>query len=448
MVRRIKLDEHVGRVDATEWAKRDDFCTCVLFLTEAERYTLLSHLLPYASWPTRFVVPVDGDWYETASEALWTMFKGHVDNLTIKLTGGDAMGCNDAIGNGLMAIANALRAQGGGAGCASGTASVLNCLGGYTVDELADTPADGVDPGGETPPPGFSSMAEYLTYKCKVAHAIIDDAEHFFRTLQGLNGALASMDIITPIVVAALLGTGAIVFPPSAVVALAVVCLTTLTISTVGFQASSQIADYINANRETIICSLYQSSAPTEAVAAMSGLLEDAIQAVAWGELFGALGETLAAQFGALAANFIGNGTVNALFRLVVDFAYPEAQCNCESGTDIVRLDYGTLISGTLQDGDTAVIEAVVANLFGGHNRNYVQMTSIDGACVTYDVSLNQEGTDEYYQYAWTDCNGQQQTGPWVTTPNNEVSARSVSIAGNTDNPPSRWRINVTVNLA
>ena len=312
-------------------------CSCLVRFLSSRTIDLALSALRIAEWWQR--------WHDVEDEddPNWAIAREYITTAEHELMA-DCSGLGEAIQSGLEAIAAALQTSGGGGGCGTGQSTVLNCLSGYTEDEILGEPAEGIDPNGETPPAGFDTMAEYLDYKCKIAHAVVDDAVHFFRTLKGLTGAAATMSVVTPIVIAALVGSGAVAFPPADVVALAVVVLTILAASAVGFQVADTIGDAIEANRTDIVCSLYNSSNTVQAIAALTASIEDAIQAVEWSTIFGpALGAQLSGLYGTLAAHLENNGLVNSLFRLIADFSYPAVDCeSCAENLIEWHFDFGT----------------------------------------------------------------------------------------------------------
>jgi hypothetical protein len=90
------------------------------------------------------------------------------------------------------------------------------------------------------------------------------------------------------------------------------------------------IQAYLLADEEAIVCALYTSGSGSEALEALAGFVEDAIQSVQWSVIFGpTLGPELSAAFGSLASQAQTNNLVNPLFQVVEDFAYPDVTCEC-----------------------------------------------------------------------------------------------------------------------
>lgn len=333
MVRRIRLDQHVGKVDIDQYLARANDCQCIIWLTDRERYVVLSHLLPFAEWETRLVRPVDRELWETASDPEWEEYTDFLNDLVIKLTGGDTtMGCNAQIYNGLLAVAEALRTAGGnGGGCASsGPAAVLNCIGSMTEDELVPQPAEPDQQYG-TPPAGFDTWAEYLTYKCQAAYAVFDAVHNLFGALAILPIAQATVTVIGTVLGGYIAATafGAVAFPPAGILAIAAAAVVIGALDGLAYAQARTIQDYLIDHKAEIICALYTSGSAADAINAIGDFLEDAIQAVEWSTLFGpTVGPELAAAFGTIASQAVTNNLVNPLFRLTVDLAYPGADCD------------------------------------------------------------------------------------------------------------------------
>jgi len=318
-------------VDFSEWIERDAECICVLFLSDRERYTILSHLWPYAEWRTRVVTPGANEWWLTVADADYNLFKDELDQLIVKLTGGDGMACNQTLADALNNIATALRTSGGGGGggCGSGGGAILNCYSGFTDDQITDAAPPPTDPYGSTPPEGFDTMEEYLTYKCQAANAVLDGLKNLFNSLQGLG----LTQLVGPVLIGWLAGVlgvlgPAIALPPATVAILIGAILASAALGISIFIVSHTVAEYLETNRADIVCQLYQSGNAAAAISVLSSALDDALQTVAWAEVFGPLAEQAAAAFGSVAAALQSNGLVDSLFRLTADVAYPGADCD------------------------------------------------------------------------------------------------------------------------
>ena len=328
MTRIVHLDEHVSRVDSYALELLDSPNCNLLVLSDLQVSVLRQMTFPYVNWATRLVE--DHESYQVAVD-FPQAYSDELECLELLLSGGSEMTCD--LSTVLADLADAIRNQptGGGACPGSGSSVILNCLPGMLPGDLipqpeAEAPEIGV------PPEGFDTWAEYLTHKCKAAHAVYD-------TVHGLFGALALLPILQ--VTVTVIGTalagyigatafGAAAYPPAAIVAIAAVALAIGLLDAAAYIQCKAIQTYLAAHEDVIICALYTSGSGSEALEALAGFTEDAIQSVEWSVIFGpALGPELAAAFGSLASQAQTNNLVNPLFRAIEGFAYPTVSCEC-----------------------------------------------------------------------------------------------------------------------
>jgi hypothetical protein len=185
------------------------------------------------------------------------------------------------------------------------------------------------------PPAGFGTWEDYLLHKCKAAHAIYD-------TVYGLFGALSFLPIlqVTVTVVGTALGGyigatafGAAAFPPAAIVAIAALAVAIGLLDAQAFIQFRNIQAYLASREDAIVCALYQSGSASEALEGLASEVEDAIQSVAWAEIFGGvIGPQLAVAVGGLAGEAETNNLINPLFQVTEDFAYPDVDCSSCGG--------------------------------------------------------------------------------------------------------------------
>jgi hypothetical protein len=232
-------------------------------------------------------------------------------------------------------------------------------------------------------------------------------------------------DIVGP-VVAGLLGVlpAALTPPGFAVLVASIVAIGVVAAGSWFFM--DQMIDDWDANKENIVCSLYNSGNSVEAVSALSNALEDAIQAIiAWGALEGVAG-TIADFLGQGFAQLAGNGIVEPLFKSVVSVTQYEADCsscdeaqegilvktNTISPYDVLQLgdsydftchgDDGFEGSGACPDGN---FYFTPSSNFGTFTMKW-EVMSPDGGALNWSVYL---GTD--FQGTFTTHAG---TGTWV----------------------------------
>jgi hypothetical protein len=281
-----------------------------LLLSDLQVAILAQMTFPYVNWATRLVE--DHETYQIAVD-FPQLYKDELECLELLLSGGATMSCD--LSTVLVALADAIRNQPAGAGsCAySGPSAVLNCLPGMTPSELIpQTPAAAPEYG--VPPPGFDTWAEYLTHKCKAAHAIYDAVYGLFGAMAGLPILQITVTVIGTVLGGYLAGTafGAAAFPPAAIVAIAALALAIGILDAEAYIEFLHIQDYLRDHKTEIVCALYTSGSASEALEGLAANVEDAIQSIEWATIFGGvIGPQLAAAVGAMAGE-----------------AYPEVDCS------------------------------------------------------------------------------------------------------------------------
>jgi hypothetical protein len=210
---------------------------------------------------------------------------------------------------------------------------VVQCLQGYTDDQISDVAAPPVDLGGEAPPPGFDTMEQYRTYKCQAANAVVDAVKGLFVGIAGMAGLQFAAATIGPALIALLSGIGAIdiVFPPGFVVTMVAAIVACGVLFGTSFIVFQRLADYIEDNRPELVCSLYNSGSAAQAQEAIAAIVEDFIQTSEFAALLGGPSTPQGLAFGSLTAQAVPNAVVNPLFTLVEGLTYPGADCDgCE----------------------------------------------------------------------------------------------------------------------
>jgi len=331
LTRIIHLDEHVSRVQSSVLDLLDSPGCNLLLLSDVQVAVLAQMTFPYAWWSTRLVE--DHESYQVAVD-FPQLYKDELECLELVLSGGATMTCDLSVV--LAELAAAIRNQpAGSTGCAGpGPAAILNCVSSMTPDELIpQTPQDAPEYG--VPPPGFDTWEEYLIHKCKAAYAIVD-------AVAGLFGALA----IAPIVIISLqaisvlltgyvggIALGDTVFPPAVLVEIVAGAVALGLLASGVFIYLAQVQQYILARKDELACVLYQSGSAAQAQAGIAVVVEDAIQSVAWAQIFGpVVGGQVAAGLAAIAGQAETNNLVNPLFRVVEDFVYPDVDCSSCGG--------------------------------------------------------------------------------------------------------------------
>jgi len=292
----------------------------------------------------------------THESELYPLFLEVIRNLQLEVMD---MGCD--IGTGLEQIAQALtllaqRSGGGGNACASGVPGVIvNCLADFTNDEMLPQPdLEVTEP---TPPEGFDTWEEYVSYKCDASYFIWEICRKYMQAAKTFDLTFLTAQIVG-VSFAGIAGLIPASLTPAGFL-IVVTSILAIGVLTIGSWFWIQDAlDWWEAHQQEIICELFNAGNSPEAVAALANALEDAIQAITFtgalaplaGEISGLLGEV----FGQVA----GNGLVAPLFSAtatIVSAGYDCGPCDQQEGdcdTDN-HLVYGT---GTLNVPGTSVI--------------------------------------------------------------------------------------------
>jgi hypothetical protein len=263
------------------------------------------------------------------------------------------------IESGLNAIADALSGLSiniscGGGGGAGGTV-VVDCIENLPNEHLLGPPGDEQgDPMTDPPPDTFATWEEYFTYKCNASFFIWDLVRRYMVACKGFDLMFLTANIVTPII-AGLTGILPAALTPAGFAVLVSSLLAIGAISLGAWFFMDQMIDQWDADKEAIICALYESGTSVEAVAAVANFLEDAIQAIiAWGTLEPIAGE-IAALLGEAFGTIAGNGLVQPLFEAAIAVAAYEYDCSdCDqppAGGDIFLTaqsePYNVLLEGS-----------------------------------------------------------------------------------------------------
>lgn len=316
MQRVYKIDyTKVPIIDPDNWLQSDSTDNRIVCLSDRDVFVIRSYLFPFATWHTRFSRRIEGEVHEASTDSELSQFVEFLDELDYKLTGGDFMACLDT---GLLAIAESLRAIANRPCCGSTVNLTVN---GGVVTEWIDRdgitrPIYGTEPpivweNGEFPP-GFESKAEYELNKCQVSNGVF---EGWVSALRGF----ARFTVFNATALATLIGLaipGILAFPPAAIP----VMIGLLIVLGVNIVILDQVADGLEANRESIICDLYNS----ETVESMTSVLGDALDGVL--ALIGT-SSVIGAIVKQVALLLVNGDTLNQLMSGIASYSYPDADC-------------------------------------------------------------------------------------------------------------------------
>jgi hypothetical protein len=261
------------------------------------------------------------------------------------------------IESGLNAIAEALselsiNVSCGGGGGGDGGSVVAPCVQNVPNDNLlGPSPLTQGNPDTDPPPDGFATWSEYFDYKCKAAAFIWELERKYMVALKNFEGLTLVASVVSP-VVAGLAGVLPAAFTPAGFVVFVSSVVAIGVVAAASWFYMDEMIDWWDSNKQSIICSLYNSGTSAEAVAGLANLLEDAIQAItAWGSLEPVADEIAELLSGAF-AKLAGNGVVEPLFKAVVAATQFEYDCSpCDDvGADLwktaMQSPYNVLLKG------------------------------------------------------------------------------------------------------
>ena len=344
----VKLDKWQGYVD-TSILPGAGGCN-FLCLSDRQVAVIRGFVFPFCRWRTRVVLPLHGDLFQIQPEIAAELAE-ELDDLELQINGGSTMSCQ-TIADAIADLATAI-AAGGGAAPAECTTNVY-CGGGAiagVAGELAKLPnadllppADVEIPEYPTPPEGFENWPEYNEYKCQAAYYVW----YQLRALAVANSALAGLQITAAVVapiIAGLLGAWPVALTPVGFITLIGAMVAVGVINVYAFLAFTEWIAAWDANKENIVCELYTSGSAAAAMSALTGAIEDCIQAVEWTGILEGLAGTVAPLMGTIMSEVVTNSFVSPLFRLVatITISVPEGICAACSGLlGGWHFDYGT----------------------------------------------------------------------------------------------------------
>lgn len=231
------------------------------------------------------------------------------------------------------AINNVAAALGNQSGCDCPQQGVV-CI------DAADIQPDGTQnppategeygPVGTEYPEGFDSLEDYLAYKCEAANFIMDGLVTLLRTFSPAFLGVATMAVVSSVLAVATSAVGAaVVLPPLAFVAILAAVAGMLFLGAEFYTTLNSLADALEADREEIVCRLYQAQNTTNAINSAIDEIEDVIEAVV-------LASAIPAPFQGAAQTVLtevitelwNTSTMNQLFQLVIDISYAGADCS------------------------------------------------------------------------------------------------------------------------
>ena len=295
-----------------------------------------------AFWDTTYVLTMQEDDYTSPSPAQLESVYEAISHF-LDATGDEMTLCEDMIGQ-LEAIAAALTGAAGTGGCGCGA-------GGAGATEPPWAPEEPGPPGEQTgdPPEGFSTWAEYETYKCTIATWLVEQVQDDVAWMETVNivsmaaTALAA-SLLTPIPfddIVILLGLA-------------------ITLATEGVWASAidDMQNAIAADFDELVCALFNASDAEAARDAWVAQIDTSIDAQT-GAFYAFIEKAILGSFG-------GASAVNKLFErdTAIEEREPEGDCEGCWVCYLLDINLGTYVSET----------EVQSELNVGNNQSYVNV--------------------------------------------------------------------------
>lgn len=356
----------------------DEHCI-LLCLSEQELYVLQNWMTLDLTFLARYATTLQYNGYEALTEdhALYPLWLEFIRGFQAEA---EDVSCN--IETGLNSIAEALtllaQSRGGtGGGCGTGTVGqVLGCLDGLPNE--AFLPQPGLELTGQ-PPAGFETWEQFNIYKCAAANWIWAHERANIVYFRNLDAGATTTIVLGPIL-ALIFAT--IEAPPVAAVALIMgIAIEIALLTGAGWWYLDQMLADWDANREAIVCALFNSSTSDQAAEALVNSATDAIQSiVSWGAL-GPISLEIKSLLAELFGQLIGNPNVKPLFEataVIQQTLDPDAiDCDvCAGAGDCNTQNELVLGSGTLLPGENEL----TPEISGGFYRIDAQLRR--GTCV------------------------------------------------------------------
>lgn len=244
-------------------------------------------------------------------------------------------------------------------------------VGGDTpLDEYNDSTAESFPGSSDTPPPGFSTIEEYLDYKCNAAKWIFDQYVGTLRNWAGLAGTIGGLTI------AVIVGLVLLTVPP---VGLTIILSAMATLTAINFGllgGLSDIADEMETDEASILCDLYNAGSTEAAAQVLRNAAAAAITS---------LSLSPEATWLAITDNLASNEGCKVLLErdeTIVGYGGDCSECGPGQIIQIIPFNgaSATATSGEFLVGQTTVVVSVEsANLFGFTREN----VALDGGGFT-----------------------------------------------------------------
>jgi len=352
--RKLRLTDKLGYLNTEDLAPVGG-CN-FLCLSDRQVAIIRGFVYPFARWPTRTVLPIDGYRYMTDPDIFAELIP-ELDDLELQISGGSTMSCQQ-VADAITALAAAIAEAGAGGPdvCETNVYCGGGPIGGVAGELATLTNEELLGPGAPDyptepdPPEGFETWEEYRLYKCQAAHYIWGQMRALAVANQLLAGFQVTAAMVAP-VVAGLLGAFPVAFTPATFVVLVGAMVGVGVVSAYAFVAFEQWITYWDDHKTDIICGLYWSGAGADAVTVLKEISEAAILAITWEGVLAGLQGATAPLMGTILSDIIDVPMVSPLFQLVVQISVPYADCSAcaDPGTVLMTAQedpYNVLVIG------------------------------------------------------------------------------------------------------
>lgn len=316
----------------------------LIFLSDQDVTLIRAALWPELTWETRIVRPISGDLYETSTDQEYQQVQEALNLLDYKLVGVKLMSLEEAI----MYFADVLSSAILNKPCCPSEVNLTIVQGTTPGGEITYGTEEGVtatgDPETDPPPDGFETWEEFFAHKCAIANTIVDG-------IIATMGNLGLVSIVNATALATLIGAAwvGIIALPLAFIPIAGAALVALGVS---IGVLNSLAGYLAANREEIVCGLYEADNYATAADFFMSIIDEGLAALA-------VASALHPAIRTIALLLASTDTINQLWDAQLSISYSGADCSgCGPGScyeietiAVVPEGYGTILADDTEDG-------------------------------------------------------------------------------------------------
>lgn len=307
----------------------DDCAEHLVWLSERDINMLWNAIQNIDKWRSRVFTSANGNLYETVEDEEFDIFVGWVADLRNNL--GAYLMCNELLSeikDALVALAEKECCPGGGGGGGVGGGSRGAGLGPADPTTITSTPTDREGPA----PEGFEDWPEFDSYKCNMAHYIINDMISDIATM-GLLGAssLTVFALASAFVTAMLTPIGwALMVPIAGLV---------INLLIVGANVSA-LTSFLGGKKDELVCAMLDGDTVANSIDSYTDAIDNLVPEDSVISAFGAVAEYLAIR---LLSAMATTDSFNRLYKKVAYEIPGGNDCSgCETPTSSYTVNYGT----------------------------------------------------------------------------------------------------------